>query len=249
MKNSKILIVEDQLLIAEDIKNKLEKRGYEITEMVQRGEDVLSAMQQNRADLVIMDIKLEGKTDGINAAAKMKEEYDIPVVFLTDRSDDKTIKRAGKTKPAAYLLKPFTEIQLHASIKTALFNASEKKEANVVETKSVSEQSYLVNNAVFVKDDGSFKKLEIEDILFLEADRAYCAIHTVTKGKITIAKSMNVVFDSIQSDLLVRIHRSFIVNKEKINEIKGNIVVIGKNEIPVGESYRADLNKRFRFVK
>lgn len=117
----RLLIVEDELLVAEDLKRRLERRGYEIQGVHPRAEEAIEALSDVGPDLILMDIRLGGEMDGVEAAGIIREQYKLPVVFLTSHADGDTLVRAGKAHPFGYLVKPFQEDELHATICMALF--------------------------------------------------------------------------------------------------------------------------------
>lgn len=117
----KVLIVEDERIIAESIKLSIEKLNYSVCGIEAWGEKVTVAIENLKPDLILMDIRLRGEMSGIQAAAIIKEKFDLPVVFLTSYSDDKTIQNAKHTYPYGYLVKPFEERELYATIEIALF--------------------------------------------------------------------------------------------------------------------------------
>jgi len=121
MKKQKVLVVEDEGIIAADIQNTLEKLGYEICGVVDSGEKAIEAAGQKHPDLILMDILLRGDIDGIDTAKKILEQYRIPVVYLSAHEDDKTIDRTKDTHPYGFVLKPFSERDLKATLKMALF--------------------------------------------------------------------------------------------------------------------------------
>lgn len=118
--NNKILIVEDERVIALDIKNRLKKMGYNITNVVSTGEEALWEAKNNEPDVILMDILLSGKLDGINTAEKINRLKNIPIIYLTSYSDEYTIKRAKKTRYFGYILKPFNEVELSLKLKQAI---------------------------------------------------------------------------------------------------------------------------------
>lgn len=120
MSQKKILIVEDESIIAEDISDSLISLGYRITGMVYSGEEAIEAAAQFRPDLVLMDVNLQGEIDGITAAAEIRSRFQIPVVYLTAYADENTLRRVNATKPFGYIVKPFEEKSLHTTIQLAL---------------------------------------------------------------------------------------------------------------------------------
>ncbi len=120
MKQATILIVEDERIIATDIRDSLSRMGYNVAAVVSTGEDAIEKAKTVNPDLVLMDIMLEGATDGVQAAEKILHSYNIPVVFLTAYSDDSTLQRAKHSEPFGFALKPFDEKELHSTIEVAL---------------------------------------------------------------------------------------------------------------------------------
>lgn len=121
MTKSKILIVEDELITAMDMKNRLEDFGYSVPFTVASGEEAIEKVEEICPDLVLMDVMLEGDMDGIQAAEQIHARFDIPVVYLTAYADDNTLQRAKITEPFGYILKPFEEKELLTIIEIALY--------------------------------------------------------------------------------------------------------------------------------
>jgi PAS domain S-box-containing protein len=121
-----ILIVEDESIVAKDIKHKLKKLGYTVLAVVSSGKDAVEKAQEN-PDLVLMDIVLKGDTDGIKAAETIHTQFDIPVVYLTAHADDRTLQRAKITEPYGYILKPFEGRELYSAIEMALYKHKMEK--------------------------------------------------------------------------------------------------------------------------
>ncbi|OGR08250.1 MAG: histidine kinase [Deltaproteobacteria bacterium RIFOXYD12_FULL_50_9] len=123
-----IMIVEDDRIIAEDIRLAVLQAGYFVSDMVASGEDALLAITAHRPDLVLMDIFLKGEMDGITAAELIKKNCGIPFIYLTSHSDAQTIKRAKATGPFGYLIKPFVERELEVAIEMALYKHKMEQE-------------------------------------------------------------------------------------------------------------------------
>lgn len=120
MTQSKILIVEDEFLTGADIRFKLLKMGYHVTDVVDSGESAIDAVVVEKPDLILMDITLSGRMTGIEAAEQIRSQYDIPVIFLTAHTDERTVSRAKDTTPFGYLVKPFDERTLQITVDVAL---------------------------------------------------------------------------------------------------------------------------------
>ena len=135
MASATILVVEDERITAEDIRAGLEFAGYKVPVICSTGEDAVQQAGRLEPDLVLMDIKLEGEMDGIEAAAQIRKSYDIPVIYLTAYSDEKTVERAKLTEPSGFLVKgqgmlskPFDEHELNAAIEITLYRHQMEKE-------------------------------------------------------------------------------------------------------------------------
>ncbi|HSA77765.1 MAG TPA: response regulator, partial [Nitrospirota bacterium] len=142
MKKGTIFVVEDEVIIADDIKSYLQKFGYKVPSIATSGEEALKRVRDIRPDLVLMDIVLRGEMDGIETAERIRSEFDVPVVYLTAFADDQTLERAKITEPFGYIIKPFEERDLYTTIEMALYKhkmerklkESEGKFRRIVET-------------------------------------------------------------------------------------------------------------------
>ncbi|MBI4699361.1 MAG: response regulator, partial [Nitrospirae bacterium] len=118
---TRVLIVEDEIIIAEDIKDALLKLGYEVPAVLHSGEEAIRASEELRPDIVLMDIILKGVVDGFTAAEQITGLFGIPLIFLTAHADAKTFERAKVTNPYGYLLKPFDIHALQHAIEISLY--------------------------------------------------------------------------------------------------------------------------------
>jgi diguanylate cyclase len=146
MNNTQILIVEDELIIAKNTANKLQKLGYSISKIVSSGEAAIESINCDPPDLILMDISIKGDMDGIETADKIKETADIPVVFLTAYANDETLDRAAKTGSYGYIIKPFREQELHATIKITLSKHQEQSSIQKALQSTVNEYSSQYND-------------------------------------------------------------------------------------------------------
>lgn len=123
-----ILVVEDEIIVALDLKRSLQGIGYQVVQVVTTGEKAVKAAKNKRPDLVLMDIRLQGKMNGIEAAKVIHSQYDVPVVYLTAYADDQTLQQATATGPYGYLVKPFEARELKTTIEVALFKHKMEQE-------------------------------------------------------------------------------------------------------------------------
>ena len=117
----RLMVVEDETIVSLDLQSRLRTMGYEVVGAVGTGEEAISKAGEHRPDLVLMDVGLRGNIDGVQAAEQIKKSYQIPVIFLTASSDERTIQRAKLTEPFGYILKPFEDRELHSHIEIAVY--------------------------------------------------------------------------------------------------------------------------------
>ena len=154
--NSKeILVCEDERIVAEDVKARLLTLGYSVLGIASSGKEAIKKASELRPDLILMDIILEGKMDGIEAATKISTRFNIPVVFVTAYADDKTLERAKITEPFGYLLKPFEDRDLHTTIAIALHKHKMDKTLREKEDRlrrTLEDTVYALSSAVEMRD-------------------------------------------------------------------------------------------------
>jgi PAS domain S-box-containing protein len=143
MANAKILVVEDEVILAKNIETKLEALGYSVLDTVSSGKKAIQLAGKLNPDLVLMDIRLKGDVDGVETAEQIRTRYEIPVIYLTAYADDQTLKRAKITEPFGYILKPFEVAELHSNIEMALYKREMEKKLKESEARyrAVSELS------------------------------------------------------------------------------------------------------------
>jgi len=130
MTGERILIVEDEAIVADEIKARLLNLGYEVTGMAMTGEDAVKKAFEVYPDLILMDIRLKGEVDGIKAASMIRERMDVPIVYLTAYADDETLRRAKVSEPFGYIMKPFQERDLHSTIEISLYRHRMEREVH-----------------------------------------------------------------------------------------------------------------------
>ncbi len=151
MSKTRILVVEDESIVAKDIQRTLEKLGYEVPATASSAASAFEKLEEIEPDLVFLDVKLKGDQDGVHIAEHIKDRYDIPVIFLTSFIDQDTIDRAKVTEPYGYLVKPFNEGDLKTTVEMALFKFSKDRELRLSEQR-LSNALGKIENAVFVTD-------------------------------------------------------------------------------------------------
>lgn len=128
MPGQSVLIVEDESVVALDLKLQLKKLGYEVVGVADSGEDAVARVSAQAPDIILMDVRLRGTLDGIQAAEQLRRAHDVPIIFLTSHSDDETVQRAAQTAPYGYLTKPYQIKELRAGIEVALTKAGMERQ-------------------------------------------------------------------------------------------------------------------------
>jgi PAS domain S-box-containing protein len=175
IKKSRILIVEDEKIIAKDLELRLLGMNYEVAASVSSGKEALAVVRQEPVDLILMDIMIDGDIDGIETAELIHQQKDVPVIYLTAYADEKTFERARLSDPFGYLLKPFQERDLDLTIRTVLQKFSYEKQIKNSETRyrSLFEQS--MDAIVVFDDEGNLK----------DANLVACDLFSVPEGKLS----------------------------------------------------------------
>ncbi len=238
MKDVRVIIVEDEPLVAADLKNQLRKAGLDVVAMFESGEEIIAYLKGDDADVILMDVRLYGPLDGIDTAHEINKRHNIPILFLTANTDNQTFKRAKLTFPHGFLSKPFRIKDVLHSIELAL-----EESESLEETASESSEKYLPDR-VFIKKNEYLHKVMYHDILYIEADRAYCKIVTL-ENSFTLSQTLKKIEDRIKVPYLLRVHRSFIINTHNVDKISEGFVYINEHRIPVSRSYREALGKVF----
>jgi DNA-binding LytR/AlgR family response regulator len=243
---TKILIVEDEAIIAESIKLTIESLGYEVVGVSDNALDAIELLNKNKVDLAILDINIQGEKNGIWLAKNMFQ--DKPFIYLTAYGDSKTIEQASKTKPSAYLLKPFKKEDISVAIQMAIINYSNNKTAQVIQNSNAEEKSNIFSKkeSFFIKQKSAFIKLQVSDILFMEADKNYVKIQT-TKEQFVIRNTLKDIIGNLP-DFFLQVHRSFIININHIDKILPLSIKLKGFTIPLGNLYKKELIKKIHTI-
>jgi DNA-binding LytR/AlgR family response regulator len=233
----KIGIVEDDMVIADALCEMLVSIGYQVTEPAMRYAEAIDMIEREKPDLLLLDITLIGKMDGIDIAFAVQKNFHLPFIFLTANMDASTIERAKAVQPLAYLAKPITKEQLYSAIEIAFSNFNTRKPHE----EAVKPHSEVVQDSVFVKDGYAFRRILFADILFMESDANYVSIHLSDGKKVMTRNKLDDFILQLDGKMFIRVHRSFAVNRKRIEGVFPTELIIGAMKIPIGKTYRDDL--------
>lgn len=232
----KILIVEDEIVIAADLMQMLSSYGYEVAGPAVDYQSALGLLVYEKPDLVLLDINLLGAKDGIDLAESIHQEHQLPFIFTSALSDPATLERARATQPATYLVKPFREEQLLAAITVALTNFSSRQGYET----QVEDDHVVLKEAIFIKEKKSFFKIQVQEILYLKAADNYVEVVT-TEKKYLVRSSLSNFIAKLKHPNFFKTHKSYVINLAHLSSIHPNEVLLGDQTIPLAKNYVANL--------
>lgn len=250
---TKVLIVEDESIVAKDIQNILQKNNYEVIGIANNADTALNYLAKQMPGVILMDIMIKGNMNGIELSHKIKEEYDVPIIFLTAYSDLPTLEKAKLVEPYAYITKPFKNSDILSSIEIALFrhkkDLERKKEKEILYSIVESKEQDVSVRMIFVKSGGKMVKIKFDDIYIVEALKDYVTFHT-THGRYIVHATMKFIEEKLGSKEFIRAHRSFIVRIDKIQSIENQELILENfpKNIPIGGNYKDEVYKRLNLL-
>lgn len=228
-----VLIVEDELLIADHIARILRSADFLNITIAITVDEAITAIKDQRPQIVLTDIMLGSSKTGIDLGGLLQSQYKIPFIYITSHSDPEMLSKAKYTHPNAYLVKPFKKEDLLVAIELALFSA---------ETITKPKQ----NQSLLIKDGHAMAQIAHDDILYLEAEGNYTLLHSGSSKKRLIRSVITEIHEKLPATDFLRIHRSFVVNKKHITEYKSTMVHIKDIKLPVGRTYKEFLDEQFK---
>jgi DNA-binding LytR/AlgR family response regulator len=235
----KVLIVEDELIIAANLAMQIESYGYQVVETIPRVEEVLPFIKENPADIILLDINLKGDLDGIELAQIIKSEHGTPIIFVTANNDDHHFDRAKAVSPYGFISKPVKKVELQRILSLAVLRIEEEqKTATQIPVKE--EKPVVLNDCIFVRSHGKMIRVMLDDVLYIEADRNYSKITTSQKEYLLVT-TLKDLEEKLGNNAFLRTHRSFIVHLKHIDEIATSHVMVKSKIIPITADSRKQL--------
>ena len=244
MSTVRILIVEDEPLIAEDLRGHLEDLGYEVVATCDNALDAMSEIAASKPDLLLLDINLGDGADGVQLAEKVNAKHKLPFIFVTSHSDKSMLERVKAVHPAGFIIKPFDENDLRAQIEIALARYASQVDPTQAPT-DAQRNDFVIADSIFIRDKGRLVKVAIDDIHYAEADDNYVTLFTPAK-KFVITSTLSAVEEKLKSPHHLRIHRSYLVDLRKVTAVEEGYVRLGTQSLPVGKTHKEALMARIR---
>ena len=240
MNNINVLIIEDTPAESNRLTNVLEANNYTIAGIATNFKEALELFYKVDADVVVIDIFLNGSPDGITFAETINAVPNAskPFVFLTSSRDRKIFERAKLTQPFSFLMKPFNELEVLYAIEMAVEKFYKQEDVFLGD----DEDTIISKDHLFIKKKKSLKKVLITDIIYIDVEEKYCNIIT-EKEKFVILISLTKILQLLDNTIFQRTHRNFIVNVNHITEI-----IPADNLILLTNNYKATLSERYKDI-
>jgi DNA-binding LytR/AlgR family response regulator len=225
MDKLRVLIVDDEVLIAEDLKDILESFGHNQLYLAHTKADAIKQLELVKPDVALLDIRMEKELDGLELGDYINSKYRIPFIYITAHSDMVMIKEIVKTKPAGYITKPFKKSDLFANLNLVASQLRESK-----------------NNTLLIKDGYNNVIIPFDEILYIEGEGNYINIFTAGKKSVS-RQSMDSVMEQLDNSLFFRIHRSFIINITKVTRYSKKEAEVNGTRLPVSRNIADEFEK------
>ena len=239
-----ILIVEDNLSFAIELEMMVKDLGYQIIGRVDNSRDAFKIINKKSPDLILMDIDIKGSLTGIEIAEQIKTKG-IPILFITSFAQEEYYLEAKKTNLIGYMVKPVNKFSLRSSIEMAFRDQIEIK--NEIPN---MEKAFPLKDALFFKKGGTLFKVQISDILFVQADDDYCVTYTL-EGKFHSSLRLSEMYELLGHAYFFKVHRSYLVSLDKIQSvnIQENYMQIKNHQVPISRSKKTMFLQRINMVK
>ncbi|UXP31547.1 response regulator [Reichenbachiella agarivorans] len=244
MSELRVLIVEDELIIARDLQDILKSQGHQVIGIARTAQKALEILKQETPDLILLDIYIKGEQDGIWVAKYLNDHYEIPFLFITSHSDPSTLEEAMQTQPCGYLLKPFEEDDVKVSVQMAV-TIHQNRLQEIKNTHSSEEG--IIKDSIFIKDKNLFKKIPLKEIYYIQADSNYSLVQT--KDRVyTLRVTLKDVEEKLPVEHFERVHKSYVVNLAHIDAINSAYIVVNGQEIPISREVQTQLINRINKI-
>lgn len=236
-----ILIIEDDVEIAESLAEMLEILGHNVVATAESYDGAINALDTKTVDLALVDIQLKGEKTGIDVGERLQNEYKVPYIFTTAYADGETIAKAAQHSPYGYIVKPYGMKDINAGIEIAIANHQN------VQSLKEEEGSIFQQSNLFAKVNSRLVRIDPDDIMFVEAKGDYVLFKTKERGYIVHSTIKNIE-EKLDGNQFVRVHRSYIVNISKIVDIEDNNLLIDSLVIPISRNQKPFLMSKLNTI-
>lgn len=241
-----IVVVEDEAIIADHIMQSLRTIGCQPWGPAVTYEEAVGYIDRGPVDLVLIDINLNGKQDGLRLGDFLKAGGRTPHIFLTANTDAATVEKAKGTTPMGFIVKPFQREELYSNIQIALSNWDLiQKSISRTQEENNPENDNWKNHSMVLPVKGRKRRIFINEIVCINSAHVYVELLMRNGDTVLVRSSMQQVLSNLPSKRFVRIHRSHIVNLSYVDEFDGHSIRIGGNQLPVSRGKRTQLSEHF----
>lgn len=231
MNKVKVLIVEDELIIAANLRQILLDLGYAVTALATDDKETYAAIAAERPDIVLLDIQLARGVSGIEIGRALRARYGLPFVYVTSHADAATVSQAKATVPNGYLVKPFDRGDVYAAIEVALVNFVRQ-----AVPAATAEGGLPIAEHLVVKDGRRMIKLRVSEILFVQADGNYLEIRLPDR-KYLVRATLKSFLTQLPADRFCKVHKSWVVNLAHAHLLEKDQLHVGDFIVPVYRNY------------
>jgi len=235
MSDKRILVVEDEPLIADDLILTLQEQGYLTHPPVDNYNDAIKYLTTG-TDLALVDIMIEGDKDGVAIGQYIKEYVKIPYLYISSLSDQHTLERIRTTEASGYLVKPIDEKELLLNVELSLYKSKTRIEQN---------RSFPDN--FFIKSRGKSVRVETNQILFIKAVDNYSTLHLMGQSHV-LSYNLKTVHESLDPAIFMRVHKSYVININAISHLEPGYIDLQGSTIPIGRAYKEQFLSQFNFL-
>lgn len=242
----KVLIVEDEMLIAATLSVELEELGFDVAGIATRAKQAIAICEESPVDIILLDIQLKGDMDGIELGHYINDQLQVPFIYLTANTDEATFERARITLPYAFITKPYekTDLQRALNLLVSRLDAAPER------TQPNRPSSYILTDRIFIRHKDRLVKVDINDIQAVKADGSYCLVYT-TDHEYILTFPMKTLLEYLPKNNFLRTHRSYIVNLDKIDALTDNqecMVLANSRQVPISRRFRTTVLERLRLL-
>lgn len=245
-----ILILEDQLLIAQDISDTLNESNFYHTHIVNDLSAAKMMLSNKEIHLVLIDVKLKNNESGIQIGEYLNKKKLAPHIYITSHSDKEIVDSLKKTCPSGFLLKPFTKMMLQIVVEIALHNHYYDKTntlSNQIDDVSTSNETFncIVNDSLIIKENYSFKKIPLSEILWFRSDKNYIEVKTINQ-KHLIRCTLKKMIENLPSNKYLKCYKTYIINLSYVDTFTRDSVHIMGYKIPVSRFNQKEVMEAMR---
>ncbi len=242
MSSVRVLVVEDEPVITADLVALLTDLGHVVIATCRDARSAMVAFGKHAPELLLLDIDLGRGADGVRIAEEVNALRPTPFLFVTSHTDQATLERVKRVRPAGFIIKPFDADDLRTQIEIALARYASSTPADT-QPQDEQRQDFVIDGSLFVRDKGRLVKVAINDVIYAEADGNYVTLHTPDR-RYVLTSALSTIEERLASPWFMRVHRGFLVDLRRITALEEKRVLLGPIAIPVGRTHRVLLKKR-----